>query len=369
MNPASCNFAEVSKRWSNWWPRVVAICIVVVVSGLLTSANAQTAMQVYGVWHCYSDACSWASVPNMTTFDSDNRWIIARSSSSTSPSVNLVVLTFVDPVKLMNLTTDSTTNAGIPIGMTPSVVNYFESKGVRVMMSIGGASFTSHWDKALGSNPTQLGINAANAAKQYNVGMEIDYEKSSNPNLTGLQQFVTAYRSVIAYDPTGNNFAARLTIDLGNDDQFLTAIANYATTNWLNPSNPVLDYANAMVASQKTSVSTLETGWQQHINGLSGSVPPLAPAKMTGSLWLIGGKPNCATFSSSDQNAASGFVETVPPNGSGTTSGMLGLMFWAGGCQGNGTGCTYPPTTCEGGMGVAATTFNIPIPMPALRQN
>jgi hypothetical protein len=47
---------------------------------------------------------------------------------------------------------------------------------------------------------------------------------------------------------------------------------------------------------------------------------------------------------------------------------MLGFMFWAAGCQGQGTGCTYPPTTCEGGMGVAATTFNIPIPMPTLRQ-
>src|SRR5438552_8678703 len=157
MNPTSCNFAKVSKGWSNRWPRVVAICIVVVVSGLLTSANGQTPMQVYGVWHCYSDACSWASVPNMTTFDTDNHWIIARSNSSTSPSVNLVVLSFVDPVKLMNLTTDSTTNAGIPIGMTPAVINYFLSKGIRVMMSIGGFSFISHWDKALGSNPTQLG--------------------------------------------------------------------------------------------------------------------------------------------------------------------------------------------------------------------
>ena len=61
------------------------------------------------------------------------------------------------------------------------------------------------------------------------------------------------------------------------------------------------------------------------------------------------------------------FVETTPPNGAGTTNGMLGFMFWAAGCQGQGTGCTFPPTTCEGGMGVACTTFNIPIPMPALR--
>jgi hypothetical protein len=235
------------------------------------------------------------------------------------------------------------------------------------MFSIGGIRFVKDWDKALSANPTQLGINAANTAKQFNVGIEIDYEKSTNPNLTGLQAFITAYRSVLPHDSTGNNDAARLTIDLGNDDAYLHALSAYATSNWLTAANPVLDYANAMVASQKTTVSTLETGWSQHVDGVTG-VPPLAPAKLTGSLWLVAGQANCATFSSSDQNAASSFVENVPSKGAGTTPGMLGFMFWAAGCQGQGTGCTYPPNTCAGGMGVAAKTFNIPVPMPALRQ-
>jgi len=339
---------------------------ILIVVLLLPQLNAQ--IQVYGLWHCWDDACSWASVPNMTTFDSNNHWIIDRGNGS--PSVNVVVLSFVNPVKLMNRTTDSTTVNGIPIGMTTAVVNYFQSKGVRVMMSIGGFSYTKLWDKALSANPTQLGINAANAAKQFNVGMEIDYEKSSNPNLTGLQQFVSAYRSVVPYDATGNNFAARLTIDLGDGETYLTAIANYAVTNWLGTSKPVLDYANAMVASQKTTVSALESGWQQHITG-NGSVPPMAPSKLTGSLWVVGNNPipNCTNFSASDQNNAATFVQTVPPSGAGTTSGMLGYMFWGGGCQGNGTVCTYPPNTCQGGVGVGASTFNIPMPGNALRQN
>jgi hypothetical protein len=345
-----------------------AVVGLILFAGMTPAASAQ--MQVYGAWHCYSDACSWASVPNMTTFDTDNRWMIDRNLDSTyHPSVNVVVLSFVDPVKLMNLTNDSTTVNGIPIGMNTAVVNYFQSRGVRVMMSIGGASFTSHWNKALGSNPTQLGINAANAAKQFNVGMEIDYENSSQPNLSGLQQFVSAYRSVVPYDATGANFAARLTIDLGDGDTYLTKLANYAVTNWLQTNAPVLDYANAMVASQKTSVATLESGWQQHVDGLSGSVPPQAPAKLTGSLWLVGGQPNCDSFSNSDQNTAFSFVENLAPAGAGTSTGMLGYMFWAAGCQGNGTGCTFPPNTCENGMGGAATAFNVPIPMPALRQN
>ena len=60
---------------------------------------------------------------------------------------------------------------------------------------------------------------------------------------------------------------------------------------------------------------------------------------------------------------------SLPTAGAGSTTGMLGYMFWAAGCQGNGTGCTFPPNTCENGMGGAATAFSIPIPMPALRQN
>jgi hypothetical protein len=55
------------------------------------------------------------------------------------------------------------------------------------------------------------------------------------------------------------------------------------------------------------------------------SVPPLAPAKFTGSLWLVGSKP-------------------IPE-------------------------CTTPTyKTCEGGVGVGATTYSVPIPMPPLRQ-
>lgn len=142
-------------------------------------------------------------------------------------------------------------------------------------------------------------------------------------------------------------------MDLGNDDPYLQPLSPYATTHWLTTGNAVPDYANAMAASQETTVATLENGWAQHLAGVTG-VPPLAPAKRTGSLWLIASQPNCATFPSSDQKAAAKFVETIPPKGAGTTPGMLGFMFWAAGCQGQGTGCTIPPIACEGGMGVVA---------------
>src|SRR5215467_10879253 len=53
------------------------------------AAPAQTPMQAYGVWHCYTDGCNWFSTPNMATFDADNHWLIDRGDAV--PAVNVVV--------------------------------------------------------------------------------------------------------------------------------------------------------------------------------------------------------------------------------------------------------------------------------------
>jgi len=63
-------------------------------------------------------------------------------------------------------------------------------------------------------NPTQLGIYAAQVAQRLGVGMEIDHENNTSPNLTALQQFTGAYRPIEPYGATCANPATRLTIDL-----------------------------------------------------------------------------------------------------------------------------------------------------------
>jgi hypothetical protein len=65
-------------------------------------------MQVYGVWHCGSDLCGWDTVPDMTDFDTKNHWLVDRGDGK--PWVNLVVLSFVDPLRLLNLTNDTHTS-------------------------------------------------------------------------------------------------------------------------------------------------------------------------------------------------------------------------------------------------------------------
>lgn len=337
----------------------------------ITAANN---ISVYGAWHCGNEFCSWASVRNMTDFDTKNHWLIDRGDGT--PSVNLVVLSFVQPLKLLNKTNDSGTTLGVPTGMNQAVVDYFKSHGIRVQLSIGGITYVDAWNQALATNPTQLGLNAADVAQRMGVGIEIDYEENTSPNLVALQSFINAYRSVLPYDASGANQAARLTIDLGAGDRFLIALARKATADWLNTTTPVLDYANAMVPNkQPSSASSAEADWQEHVDGKPQYAPPilpLAPAKFTGALYIVTGTraaPECTSFSSSLINSTGAYVQTVAPNGAGTTSGMLGYMFWAAECPATRRVCTVPPNSCEGGVGVGATTYGIPIPMPALRQN
>jgi Glycosyl hydrolases family 18 len=360
---------EASMLRELWLPAVMAICLLF--SGTIAGA---TQMEIYGAWHCSNDFCTWATVRNMTNFDTANHWMIDRGDGT--PSVNLVVLSFVNPLKLLNQTNDSQTVNGAPIGMNAAIVSYFTSHNIRVMLSIGGITYTSDWDTALSTNGAQLGTNAANLAKQLGVGIEIDYENNTSPNLTALQSFINAYRAILPYDATGGNPAARLTIDLAAGDQYLVPLAAKATTDWLNTSAPVLDYANAMVPNkQPNSASSAESNWQQHISGyprITPPVPPLAPAKMTGSLYIVTGKnpaPECTTFSSSLENSTGTYVETIAPAGAGSTPGMLGFMFWAAECQGAHSICTTPPNTCQGGVGAGSKTYSIPFPMPALRQD
>ena len=372
--------------------RKIALLVVLALALVLPGASATAAkatapaaatttpISVYGAWHCGDDYCTWSTVRDIAEFDQKNHWLIDRGDGV--PSVNLVILSFVHPLRLLNKTTDAQTLDGIPRGMTPEVVNYFKSRGVRVMLSIGGITYVSAWNDALATDPVTFGRNAAEAAHRLGVGIEIDYEENRSPNLAGLQAFVDAYRAYVdpatgqgtAYDPTGANHAARLTIDLAAGDRWLIGLTTKATTDWLTTANPVLDYANAMVpARQPRNAADAIANWQEHVDGkpqYSPPIPPLAPAKFTGSLWLVGNKviPECANFSASLQNSTGSYVQTVAPNGAGTTPGMLGYVFWAAECEGTRTVCTTPPNTCEGGVGVGASTYNVPIPMPPLRQ-
>ncbi|MCC8362443.1 hypothetical protein LK996_05070 [Lysobacter sp. A6] len=348
---------------------ILATAVLCAAWPMMSTAAGPT--QVYGAWHCSDDMCTWGVPRTVAEFDAKNHWLIDRGDGR--PSVNLVVLSFVHPLKLLNETTDATTLNGVPRGMTPQMVNYFTSRNVRVMLSIGGITYVDAWNQALAQDATLFGLRAAQLANALGVGIEIDYEENSDPDLVGLQVFITAYRSVIPYDATGSNPAARLTIDLAAGDRWLIDIGRKATRDWLRTNAPVLDYANAMVPAKQPSATSAIANWKEHIDGKSRYnpvYPPLAPAKFTAGLYLAGAnraRPECNKFAASLQKSTGSFVTTAAPNGAGTTPGLLGYMFWAAERPSRGT-TTQPPNGCEAGVGAGATTYDIPIPMPALRQ-
>lgn len=336
-------------------------------------AAAVTPIQIFGAWHCSNDACLWGTVRTVAEFDSQNHWLIDRGNGQ--PSVNLVVLSFVNPLTLLNQTTDAGNLNGVPRGMTQDIVNYFTSRGIRVMFSIGGITYTDDWDAALAANGTLLGQRAAAVATQFGVGIEIDYEQNTNPNLVQLQNFITAYRAIHPYNASGSDPTARLTIDTAAGDRWLIDVNRKATADWLRTDTPVLDFANAMVPARQPSASTAQSNWQEHLDGkpqYSPPVLPLAPAKFTGGLYIAEGskiRPECTSYNSSVTKATAPWLQSAAPNGAGTTSGLLGFMFWAAEKPSTRGVGTSPPNTCEGGMGVGATSLSIPVPMPALRQS
>ena len=338
-------------------------------------AETPTPIQVFGVWHCGNHYCDWNEDINTKdggSFDLANRWLLHRNPAdlTSPPAVNLVVLSFVNPLKMLN-GTDLGLYQMIPLGMTSEVVNYFKRAGIRVMLSIGGITYTDDWDAALAANPTQLGLNAAFVAQYLGVGIEIDYENSSSPNIEALGRFIEAYRSVHPYDATGTRHSSRLTIDVAAGDRWLIALNRHATEHWLPPEKEKLDYANAMVGG--TSSGT-PTDWQEHVDGKPQYAPPvlpLGPARFTGALYLKGNSANCLNYGASEQKADADYVQRVKPNAAlqiqNYTPGMLGYMFWAAGTP-SARRAYVPTTDCTGGMGVAAGAFNVPIPMPPLRQ-
>lgn len=333
---------------------------------------AATPIQIYGAWHCGDDFCTWGTARTAAQFDSQNHWLVDRGDGR--PSVNLVVLSFVNPLDLLRQTTDATTLDGVPRGMTSEIVQYFTARGVRVMLSVGGITYTDDWDAALAENPTLLGQRAAAVATRLGVGIEIDYEQNTGPDLGGLQSFIDAYRAVHPYDATGARPPARLTIDVAAGDRWLIDLNRKATADWLRTDAPVLDYANAMVTARPVAAGTAQGNWQEHVDGkpqYNPPVPPLAPAKFTGAVYLAyGGKPlpECVDHATSVQKAAAPYVQSVAPHGAGSTAGMLGFMFWAAERPATRGIGTVPPNTCEGGAGAGATALAVPVPMPALRQ-
>ena len=332
-------------------------------------ADPPQPISIFGVWHCGNSFCDWSQVRNTSTdpnepgdFHLANSWIIDRNGDGIDgdPSVNLVVLSFLKPMELLDGTSNGAFTNGIPTGMTQDVVDYFKNHGIRVLLSMGGVTYTDSWNQALVTDAAGLAQKAVAAVRGLGAdGLEIDWEngRPTGPELAGIELFISTFNNLTA--ATGEV----LTLDLAVGTRYLQELSRRAAADWLP--NGKIDFINAMVARGDPSTDQ----WQEHIDGKSNYDPPIlpkAPAKIAVSLWLTDGRTpndNCINFEASSQLAKSNYVQTVLPNGAGTTHGLLGYMFWAAECPSTRNVCTTPPNSCVGGMGESATYFNIPIPL------
>lgn len=319
-----------------------------------------TPLKILGVWHCGNSFCDWRAVRDTSPgsdFDRDNQWIIHRDGEMGLPSVNLVILSFLEPLKLLSETSDENFMNGVPRGITSEVVSYFKTHGIRVMVSMGGVTYTDAWNEALTTDPTGLANKAFDLVQNLGFdGLELDWENGT-PNeleLAGIEEFIDQYN--MRRGDLENQF---LTLNLAVGNRYLQELSRRAAADWLP--NDKIDYVNAMVPRGEPSTDQ----WQEHVDGKPNYNPPIlskAPAKIAVSLWLTDSRrpnENCIDFDNSSMIAKAGFVQNIAPNGAGTLSGFLGYMFWAAECPSSRNVCTTPPNGCEGGMGVAADYFEI----------
>jgi hypothetical protein len=315
-------------------------------------------ISIYGIWHCGNSFCDWSQVRDVqddSEFDHANRWIVDRGDGNAS--VNLVVLSFLKPMELLLGTTNNVFHGGIPVGMTRDVVDYFKRRGIRVLLSMGGVTYTDSWNQALMADPESLAINAVAAVDALGAdGLEIDWE-NGRPNeleIEGMETFIRVFNQQSEHV---------LTLDLAVGNRYLQELSRRAAADWL-PSG-LIDYVNAMVPRGEPDTAQ----WQEHVDGKAQYDPPILPkppAKVAVSLWLTNSRkahPNCVSFDSSPQFEKASYIQTVLPNGAGETHCFLGLMFWAAECPATRNVCTTPPNSCENGIGVGASHFNIPIPL------
>ena len=158
---------------------------------------------------------------DLTDFDQKNHWLIDRGDGRAVGQSRRPELRPSATSCSSRRPTPQTLN-GIPRGMTPAIVNYFKSRGIRVMLSIGGITYIDAWNQALAENATQLGQKAAAgrqaARRRHRDRLRGEHARRTSP---ACRRSSTPTAPRIPYDATGANPAARLTIDLAAGDRWL----------------------------------------------------------------------------------------------------------------------------------------------------
>ena len=246
------------------------------------------------------------------------------------------------------------------------------------MLSIGGITYTDAWNQALAQNADPArpeGGRARHAARRRHRDRLRGEHQPEPHRPAGVHQRLPG-RPPVRRDR--RRPAARLTIDLAAGDRWLIGINQKATADWLRTDRPVLDYANAMVPARQPSAST-RRGELAGAHRRQAPVQPAGPAARAGEVHRLPvprrGLAGPAGVHQLRRLGAEGdrpitSSASLPKRPAGTHAGHARVHVLGGRAAVDPRRRRpQPPNTCEGGIGVGATTLNMPLPMPALRQN
>ena len=213
--------------------------------------------------------------------------------------------------------------------MTPEIVDYFTSRGVRVMLSIGGITYTDDWNAGArgGREPARAegGRGRAAARRRHRDRLRGEPRARTSP---GCSRSSTPTARCIPYDATGANPTARLTIDLAAGDRWLIGIDRKATGRLAahrHPGARLRERHGARRSSppprrrsrtgRSTSTASRSTRrrsrrWRRR------SSPGASTSPRDRSV-----RPECNDFAASLQSSTGAFVQTVAPKAGGTTAG------------------------------------------------
>ena len=234
------------------------------------------------------------------------------------------------------------------------------------MLSIGGITYTGDWDTALSQNPAQLGQQRRRGRPAARRRHRDRLRGQLGAEPAGLQAFINAYRSVLPYDATGADPAARLTIDLAAGDRWLIELDQYATADWLDTRHP------GARLRQRDGAQQAADRLRRRVE-LAGAPRPASPTTTRRSRrWprrsspaastsprATRSRPSAPNFAARVQNATGALdrrtphptARAPPPACSATCSGPPRRPSTRG-------VTTDPPNTCEGGVGVGASTYS-----------
>jgi hypothetical protein len=183
-----------------------------------------------------------------------NHWLIDRGDLSGRPSVNLVILSFVNPLDLLDQTASATTGAFRVRQHDFRDRQYFTSHGIRVMVSIGGITYRLEYRARQDGG---LGLRAAGLATARRRGRDrLRGEHGRIFRAAGLHRHVSRGASLRCDrkrpDPPHDRSGRR-----GS----LADRARAGDHRLASHRHPVLDYANAMVpAGSRARPVPLRTG-------------------------------------------------------------------------------------------------------------